>query len=516
MSPINSARAVNTSRISGLASGMDIDAIVKDMMFAKKIPLDKLEQQKQILEWQREDYRTLNTALYSFKDKAFKMNLEGTFNTKSATSSNSAVITATAGASSAAGTYTITVNSLAAGVSKGSTSQLVDEKNGDGKVLTLYEQFAEFGTRGFSAGDNITVNINGTALEFDLDTDTINTVAAKINNANLGVKASYDSTYNRFFLNTIATGSEAALTISSDTAGFLSNDLNSSILKLNIDKGVSCHGVNASVDVGDATGLESATNTITVNGLTLNLKDTGSSTLNVSRDTESMFTVITDFVKAYNDTINSLYSKVQEERYRDYKPLTEAQKENMKDDEITKWEKKARSGLLRNDQLLQNTISNLRSAMSRVVDIDGQYNRLSQIGITTRSYMDNGKLYIDESALRKALSDDPEGVKDLFTNYGSTTDQKGIADKLYNVTTDGVKYLADKAGSASSFSTVDNSYIGKRLTEMDKVIENWQKKLEDIENRYYKKFTAMETALNKMNAQSLWLTQQFGAGSSGA
>jgi len=233
MTTISSAStAVNTSRISGLASGMDIDTIVSDMMTAESTTLNKLEQQKQILEWQQEDYRTLNTALYSFKEKAFNLKLEGTFNAQTAASSNSTVAGVTAGADATEGTYTITVNNLAAGVSKGSTAALADEKDVNGNTLTLYNQFAELGVRGLSSTDSIAVTINGTALEFDLDQDTIGSVVTKINNADMGVKASYDSNLNRFFLTTTSTGSESGITISSDTANFLSNGSNNSILNL--------------------------------------------------------------------------------------------------------------------------------------------------------------------------------------------------------------------------------------------------------------------------------------------
>jgi len=493
---------------------MDIDTIVSDMMKAESVTLDKLEQQKQILEWQQEDYRSLNTALYTFKDTAFSTKLESTFNQKGAVSSNTAIAGVTAGANATEGTYAITVNSLATGVIKGSTTELANEKDASGNTITLYNQFTELGVRGLLSTDNITVNINGTALEFDLDQDTIGTVVSKINNADLGVKASYDSDLNRFFLTTTTTGTDSQIIISADTANFFSNGSNSSILKLNVDEGLSYNGQNASIDFGDAIGLESSTNTITVNGLTLNLKDEGSSNITVTRDIEAIVDSIKKFVDSYNQTLSTLYSKVKEERDRDYTPLTDAQKEEMSDDEIEKWEKEARSGLLRNDTLLQNVISNFRGAMSRVIEnVDGQYNLLSQIGIATQSYTDNGKLYIDETALREALAKDPDGVKELFANSSSIDDEKGIAYQLYDIAANGIKYISDKAGSSSSFSTVDNSYIGKRLTAMEQEIEDWEEKLADIEERYYKKFTTMETLINKMNTQSSWLTSQFATSS---
>lgn len=511
---VNSA-SINTSRISGLASGMDIDSIVSDMMKAARIPVDKLEQQKQMLKWQQEDYRTLNKALYDFRNKAFDMKLEATFLTRKATSSNESVATISTTAAAREGSYTITVNNLAAGVTKGSSIALADEQDSNGNTLTLFEQFADdFGQRGFNSSSVITVKINGTELEFDLGQDTINTVAAKINQANLGVAASYDSSLNRFFLTTTATGSEAKIIISDDSAGFFANGSHNSILNLNIDAGTSYNGKNASIDFGDAVGLEFAANTVAVNGLTLNLKNTGVTNITVARDIDAAVASVKAFVDAYNETLDTLSGKVLEKRERDFLPLTDAQKKEMSDSEIEKWETKARRGLLRNDMLLQNIISDLRGGRSRIVQgIEGSYNSLTAIGITFGSKDDNGKLEINETALREALTRDPDSVKQLFTNPGSSNEEKGIAVRLYELTADAIKYIADKAGSTSGFNTVDSSYIGKRLTETNQAIEKWEKKLESMEARYYSQFTAMETMINQMNTQASWLAMQFGSGS---
>jgi len=498
-------------RIGGLASGMDIDTIVEKLMVAERIPLDKLEQQKQILEWQQEDYRSLNSSLFSFRSTTFNMKLEATFNTKIATSSDEDVVTVTAGTSALEGTYSIVVNNLAAGVTKGSSTELANERDDKGNILTLYEQFSEFAARGYLETDTISVTINGTELKFDLDEDNINTVVSAINGADLGVTASYDTTYNRFFLTTTETGSAAEITITADEANFISSNAEASILKLKINENTTYNGQNASIDIGnDVTGIESSTNNISINGLNLSLTDTGSATVVVSRDIDSIVSTITNFVTAYNSTIEDLYNKVHEERNLEYPPLTDAQKEDMSDDEIELWEEQARSGLLRNDIYLNNIISNMRRATSRVVEgVEGDYSSLSSIGITTLRWDDNGQLYINESQLREALSKDFEGVKELFTNSSETDNEKGIASYLYDVVDNSIDYLSDKAGTQTSFSVVDNSYIGKKLKTLSQEIEDWEERLEDIENRYWRQFTNMEIAINQMNAQSAWLSQQF-------
>jgi flagellar hook-associated protein 2 len=85
-------------RINGFSSGMDIDQLVSQLMQAQRVPLVKLEQKKQTLEWQRDDYRTLNSKLLDFRNTAFDMKLQSSYLTRSVASSHSSIITATAGA----------------------------------------------------------------------------------------------------------------------------------------------------------------------------------------------------------------------------------------------------------------------------------------------------------------------------------------------------------------------------------------------------------------------------------
>jgi len=506
----SSSTTTNYSRITGLSSGLDIDSMVSSLMRAERVPLDKLEQKKQTLEWQQEDYRTLNTALYDFKTNAFDVRFERTFLARDAASSDESAATATAGANATDGTYNIVVNQLATGVSKASTAALASGKNASGNSLTLFDQFTEFSSRGFSSTDNITVSINGTALTFDLDVDNLTTVASKINQADLGVAASYDSTLNRFFINSDSTGSAAEITIT-DSANFFSTGINTSILNLSINDGESYNGQDASIDFGEATGLVSASNAITVNGITINLKAAGSTTITVTRDIDAVVDSITKFIDSYNTTLKTLYDKVVEERDSDYPPLTDAQKNEMSDSDISKWEKKAKSGLLRNDSMLKNIISNLRTTMTGVVKgISGAYTSLSSIGIASESYDTNGQLVIDEDALREALTADPDAVKKLFTNSSTVSSQQGIAAKLYKTTVSGISYLADKAGSDSSTSTFDSSYIGKQLTKLSDEIEDWETKMDKKEDKYYSKFSSMEQTIYLMNTQTSWITTMLG------
>jgi len=498
-------------RIGGLASGIDTDSMVKDLMKAKRIPVDKLKQDQQILKWQQEDYREINKTLRGFRDKVFNMKLQSTYLAKTAASSNEAAVTATATGNATQGIYSVTVTQLANGVAKGSQAALAEETNADGTTRTLTGQFGLSGSIIFT----LEGSKGSKAFAFDTSTATINTVAAEINAADLGISAGYDSTLNRFFLSATTIGNTAKIKVTDDTANFLSDaagDGNNTLKLLLKGDGTVYSGQDALFNFGDATGLTSTTNSPTVNGISLNLKQGGgaSATITVNSNTDAVFNSIKEFITSYNDTVAKINDKLAETRYRDYLPLTGEQKDAMSEKEIEKWEEFARSGLLRNDSLLSNAVEKMRVTLYGAISGLAGFKNLAEIGITSGTYAEKGKLYIDEAKLKDALPKDPEGVMGLFAKSADSYNEKGLAARLYDDVNNAMSSISAQAGGSDSFSLADNSIIGKRLTAIDKSIDTREERLKKIEDRYWKQFTAMEKAISQMNAQSAWLSQQLG------
>lgn len=274
-------------------------------------------------------------------------------------------------------------------------------------------------------------------------------------------------------------------------------------------------GVDASIQFNGVPGKFSS-NTFTINGMTFTLKNTNAAAedITVTHDTQGVFDSIKSFIDKYNDVIDKINGKLLEERYRDFAPLTDVQKEEMKDTDIENWEKKAKSGLIRRDQTLESALNQFRTAFYSVVTgiPSGDLAQLSQIGISTMEYSERGKLHIDEDKLKKALSDNPDQVMKLFTADDNNKDSRsgdGVANRIYQIADSFNKQLIEKAGSAST-TVLDSYTIGKNLKDMNKRIDTLAQRLSDMEERYYKQFSAMESALNNMNAQSAYLAQQFG------
>ncbi|GAW31871.1 flagellar filament capping protein FliD [Carboxydocella sp. JDF658] len=491
-------------RIGGLATGLDTDQIIKDLMKAERIPVDKLKQQKQIIEWKKEDYRSLNSALAALRNEVFNLKLEGTFRAKKATSADEKVVQAYASSAAVVGNYKVTVHSLAQGASKSSTAALGVAANPSQSLTAV----------------NLTFRLNGKDITINAG-DNINQVVSKINAAGAGVNASYDTTTDRLYLVTTAIGATAQIDFSgtvtgSDGANFLTNTL-----KLNVSLDAANNdttkviGKNAIIDFNDATNLTFGSNQVTIAGITLNLKSESATPVNISvnADVDSVVAKIKSFVDKYNETIELFNKKFSEERYKDYLPLTDEQRQQLSETMQQKWEEKARSGLLKGDSLISSALGGMRSVLSSIIQgLPSSFNQLSQIGITTGLYQENGKLYLNESKLREKLNTNPDDVMNIFRKDSTVIAEKGIAIRLYDEISNQINKFSAKAGSIYTYSLVDNSTLGKELKEINNRISAAEDRLKEKEDRYYRQFAALERAINMMNAQSSWLASQFGGG----
>jgi flagellar hook-associated protein 2 len=538
------------TRISGLASGMDTDSIVKKLMTAESASMNKMKQSQQKYEWQSDGYRQWNSDLFSFyTNTLFSMKLSGQYGTYNLSSSDSSSVTGTATASAIPGTYSLEVDHLAqsatmvTNVSLDTTNTFSDQNLGDSGSFTI--------TTTDQTGKTVTSTIS-----VDATKDKIGDVVSRINSAkdstgnSLNVQAIYDSTLHQFILKTKDTGAKTNITISAvdtDTdkgLSFLKNTIKFSPASTanginsttNIDgsmvfstltadstnnKDLYFNNRYASADASinfNGSSITSSSNSLSILGVNYNIlnaaKDVNgnypNSTITISRDLDTEVKNIKDFISKYNDMLDKLNKAIDEPVYSDYQPLTDDQRTAMTDNQIEQWETKAKSGLFHSDSILSGLVNNMRNHITSTVDNGSKYNSLSSIGIESSSYQDKGKLYVDENKLRAALQDDPDAVKNLFTqdSTGAKDGQRGIIQRVYDDVTNSVKLLTDKAGKTGAAQN-DQSYVGKLLSKLNTQIDDEQQRLTNKENQYYKQFTAMETAMSKYNSQSSWLSQQL-------
>ncbi|HJV44989.1 MAG TPA: flagellar filament capping protein FliD [Bacillota bacterium] len=528
----------NTSitRISGMSSGLDTDSIVKKLMDAESVRLNKMKQDQQKYEWESDGYRQWNSDLFSFRsDNLFKMKMSSAYGTYDVTSSNSVntdVATGTATADAIAGTYKLQVDQIA------QSATMVSNVNIDSTAVLSAGSFTISTVDGAGAPHTATISVNGTSEKIGDLVSKLNTAKDASGNS-LDIQATYDSTLKQFILKTKDTGAGTSIKVTGDSGlfgGTLNFSGSNNSLGVSYDNPTSTYSSLTGVagnqySAADAsftfngTAATSKTNNVSIMGVNYTLKNVSPkdaannpipNTITVSRNIDQEVKNIKDFIDKYNDILGKLNTADSEPVYRDYQPLTDDQRSSMSDSQIEKWETKAKSGLFRNDSILTNLVNNMRNHITSTVSTGSKYNSLASIGIESSSWEDQGKLYVDETKLRAALQDDPDAIKNLFTQdpdpKNPTPGGRGIIPQLYDDFSNAVKQLTDKAGSTGS-SQSDQSVVGKLLGDLNKRIDDEQQRLVDKENQYYSQFTAMETAMSKYNSQSSWLGQQLGIGS---
>lgn len=378
---------------------------------------------------------------------------------------------------------------------------------------------------GISDNDLTKMKINGKSLSEIgvLATDNITKLGQKINSAGIGAQFNYDTLTDQFKITSSKEGSANTLNLSTDLMN-----------KLKLTSGTHDIAKDALLRINGVDIIKSE-NTFTLDGAAITLNEThnaadGPIKFNFKIDTDKIVEKVKSFMEIYNGLIASTYGKVTEKVYRDFKPLTDEQKQAMTDDQIKLWESKSKSGVLKNHADIESIATKMRRALSDVVE--GAGISLSQMGIETSSnYKENGKLVItDETKLRNAIENNYSGVVRLFSNEsdkeyldGANVSERykenGLGNRLYDIIQDAVRTtrdsngrkgsLVETAGLANDLSNI-TSVLSKKISEYDERITTLLDYLADKEKTYYAMFSRVETALSKLEAQSKQLSSQLG------
>jgi flagellar hook-associated protein 2 len=618
------------TRVNGF-SGMDIDSMVKSMMAAKRVPLDKLNQDKQLLQWQREGYRELNSKLYDFRTNKLitKYGGNAALNAqKAVVTGNTTAIKAEALATANGVDMKVSVTQLATrttyetpglGQGKPATMSLASLDGVDLSSMSETDR-TEYLKKGFD------ISINGETFK-DKDgksifngLTSISTLVATINSTSkANAIASYDEITGKLTIASKTSGKDGTVTMGtpassntllglfsksnlnvvetnkltgvttattvtelinkrdgtslvdadvkdikftingkelvvkgSDSITTIMNTINGAGAKVNAsfttdgtlklvgDSGgdvilggesygfmklfngrqstpaddnsikKTIDGVNAKVSINDVEIDNVNSNTFTINGVQLTLqeltkKDAASADIPViiktQTDPDKAVETIKGFIEDYNSLVVSLNAKIDEAKYRDFRPLTDEQKSSLKDDDIKTWTEKAKSGLLKNDDIIKSVLSEMRAIITE------KLGPLSTLGITTGNYMENGKLIIkDEAKLKSAISANPQLAMDLLQGPASAP-KEGILDKMADKVSAAIDKISERAGTnrfsmdlTSTFK--EESVMGKKMKLYNTRITSMLTMLNNAETRYYKQFSAMETAMNKLQSQS--------------
>lgn len=369
------------------------------------------------------------------------------------------------------------------------------------------------------------LTVNGVSIgKYNKDT-ALETVLNDINsNTEAGVSVSFSKTTNQFVFTAKETGAGGRVEIGGELGERLFGKVDVT------DKDHYTAGQDAKFTAtinGQKMEFSRSSNTFDLDGMSITLNGTfevkdGETpvTFSSKTDTDKIIDVVKTMVEDYNAIVSEVkkaYSDMPLEKSDGsrYKPLTDEDKADMTESEIKAYEEKAKTGILFMDRDLSSLYSALRSAVAPGGS-DGSF--LRSIGIKT-SYEDGlTTLSLDENALREALEQNPDQVKDAFTKSkenGAASDglmasiQK-VTDR-YAATTGATKgILIEKAGSKYSPSAALNNTLLEQMKDIDKQVDKWQSKMSDKVDYYTNKFTQLEMLIAQMNSQSSSLAGMMG------
>ena len=496
--------SVSSLRLSGLSSGIDTESVVKSMLASMQAKVDRQNQTTTKLEWKADVLREINSMIKSFRESNLSV-LNPNNNMMSSSAYNAfsvamltstSAVTVSAGSSANAGKMTINrITQLAASAALTSVSNAF--KGESMNTSTTLADLELTNALEFEDG-KISFSINSKTFTFSED-DTLASMMSAINSSDAGVRMSYSSLTKGFSITSKSTGSSSKVEIENLTGNaFAETD--------------AAFGIAEGLDTGDDAMLKinnidvvRSSNTFTIDGITytLNSESDTEISFNVAQNVESTMDKIVSFVDSYNKLISTLQDKIEEKTYRAYTPLTGDQKDAMKESEISMWEEKAKSGLLRNDSSISSLLSTMRSAFYTAVESTGL--SAAEIGLTTGGYADGGKITIDQNKLRTALQNNPDAVTNMFTAKPTSTDSKtafaqsGLVVRISDAL---LKYT-----SSATNNTLAS--LEEQISDSEDMETSLMDKLSIKEEALYKRFTAMETAMASLNSQSSWLSSLF-------
>ncbi len=529
---------MGTSGIYGLSgSGIDVESMVKVGMMTKQNQYDKLYKSEVKKTWEMEAYNSLYSDLSTFTYttmSSYKM--QSKMNAMLASSSNTNAATATANGAASSMQHTIQVKSMASNAYVITNDDGIKRRDGASQTSIYLTDIID--TSSWDENSSISIDVSdGTTTETLTLTyadvveskQTLNDLYTAINNLGLNISAVYDSTNDAFsiYSNTGGADNKISLTANNDSSTELLNALNlASVVSseetdastgetvtttklVNLDsfetsKEQSVAGVDG-VAVIDGKTYTTSTNKITASNVTYTLTGKGTSTISVSQDTDSIIESVKQFVEDYNKMIDQLNDLYYETKYSDYEPLTSSQQSSMTEDQIAKWNEKAKSGLLRHSTYVGNIRDALRTALSTQVDsVNSSYNSAYAIGISSST--DMGHISLDEDKLKAALAADPDCVYQIFgsqdadDDYGNT----GIANRIYDKCIAGMKSIKEYAGDTGEATA--SSTLGSYILDLQQKMSDFKTIMDAYETKLYSKYDAMETAIQKLISQSNYVT----------
>lgn len=527
-------------RMTGMYSGMDTETIVTQLVSAKAQKVTTLKNEQKKLEWKQNIWQDLNTKIHSLYSKTLsEMRLTGSYAKKTTKSSDTTKATVIASDNAVNGSQTLEINRLAkAGYLTGAklTPHHMEDDNGVTKSVdwTGEDKITDINAALKDQSIKVTVGQGDEAktTEITITADMkISEFVTKLKEA--GVNAAFDEGNQRFFVSSKGTGLDKEFKLEADPM--------STLTELGLDETLTdCTRIkaqDAEIVLNGAT-FTSDTNTFSVNGLTINAHAITDEEISITTatDYDGIYDMIKDFLSEYNEIINEVSKRYGAESASKYQMLSEEEKETMSDEQVEKWEDTIKDSLLRRDGTLStimNTLTNTMTAgyyknnltdkekkeMSQA-EIDAWYKEnggevmyLFDFGIDRLNYFeakederqayhiagdpDDEATSSEEDKLRSAIATDPEGTVEFFAS---------LCKSMYN----NLHEMMGTTDYSSIYKVYDDKRMQSEYDDYTKRIAEAEEKLNDYEDKWYEKFSAMEVALSKLQSNQNVVASMLG------
>lgn len=513
--------ASSTMRLSGLISGMDTESIIQQLVSAKQTKVDDAKKAQTKLEWKTTAWKDLNTKLKNLQSKYVNnMRFTSAYMKKTTSVSDSTAASIITGENAMNGVQNLKITQLAktAYMTGGKTSlRTKTDADGDDFKLNALTKLSDLSVNNngtaldLSTGTKLNIKSGDTNVELEITADTtISNVLTKLKEA--GLNANFDETQQRFYISAKDSGKGNDFSITA------SDEIGNNVLKsLGLDSASAnkIDAQNAKITLND-TEYESNTNVFSINGLTITaMKETAENVVVTTKDdVDGIYDMIKSFLKDYNSIINEMDKLYNADSAKGYEPLTDDEKDAMSDSEVEKYEQKIKDALLRRDSNLSTVSSALKEIMAGSVEVNGKNMYLSDFGIETLSYFtaaeneknayhingdaDDSSTSGNADKLKSMISSDPDTVVSFFS---------GLFKNLYTK-------MSDLSKSVEGYRSYGNFYDDKKMKsdydDYKTKISELEEKLNDYEDKWYSKFSKMETALAKLQSNSSAVTGLLG------
>lgn len=499
-------------RLTGLMSGLDTETLISELVAAKQTKVDDLKKEQTRLEWKQEAWKDLNTKIYDlFTGTLDKLSYQSSYMKKTTNVSNPNAASVITSDTAMKSVQSLKIKSMA---TTGYMTGAQIGKTAAGEATTKSTTMKDLlGEDAFADGSaTLKVTVGGTEQEITVSADSkISDVTEQLQKQGLNVN--YDTATNRIFIGSKESGAAGDFNITADDE--LGNKVLNALGLSTTAGAVKLDGKDAEIELNGAT-FTSNSNTFEVNGLTITcLEETGENaiTLSTQDDTSGIYDLVKDFITEYSSLINEMDKMYNADSSKGYDPLTDEEKDAMSESEVEKWEKKIKDSLLRRDSTLSSVSSAMKQVMISGFEVDGETLYLSDFGIETLGYFnakdneknayhingdeDDSSVKTKTNDLMAAISTDPDKVMNFFTQLS-----KSMKSKL-----DGMMKSTDYR---SLYSVYDDKKMKEDYDNYTKEIAEAEEKLLDYENKWYDKFSAMETAMAKMQSNANAITGLLG------